>query len=215
MSVQPFGKRLEIMKLFSPSPNSAEAKFYHMRLDHPRLMKVLSDKVCYQFICYSERANFMSFNKIIIVGNLGRDPELRYTPQGNAVCNFSIATNEKRRDKAGEMQDVTTWFRVTLWGKQAEVAAKYLTKGSSVYVEGRLRVEEWTDRDGNNRQTLDVNGSDIQFLGGGARNEGGYDRESPGEAEFAGPAEPRSAAAGESTGGGFTQPASSDDDIPF
>lgn len=156
----------------------------------------------------------MSFNKIIIVGNLGRDPELRYTPQGTAVCNFSIATNEKRRDKAGEMQDVTTWFKVTLWGKQAEVAAKYLTKGSSVYVEGRLRVEEWTDRDGNNRQTLDVNGSDIQFLSGGTRGEGGYERESPGEAEFAGPAQPQSSAAAGGSGG-FTRPATADDDIPF
>lgn len=149
----------------------------------------------------------MSFNKIIIVGNLGRDPELRYTPQGTAVCNFSIATNEKRRDKAGEMQEVATWFRVTLWGKQAEVASKYLTKGSAVYVEGRLRIEEWTDRDGNNRQTLDVNGTDIQFLSGGARSEG-FDRDVPGEAEFAGPADSQPSS-------GFARPAAADDDIPF
>lgn len=90
----------------------------------------------------------MSFNKITVVGNLGKDPELRYTPQGNAVCNFSVATNEKRRDKGGDFQDVTTWFRITLWGKQAENASKYLTKGSPIYVEGRLRVEEWSDKDG-------------------------------------------------------------------
>src|SRR4028119_788713 len=108
----------------------------------------------------------MSFNKITVVGNLGRDPELRYTPQGNAVCNFSVATNEKRRDKSGESQDVTTWFRITLWGKQAENASKYLTKGSSVYIEGRLRVEEWSDRDGKNRYTLDVHATDMQFIGG-------------------------------------------------
>lgn len=113
----------------------------------------------------------MSFNKITIVGNLGRDPELRYTPQGNAVCNFSVATNEKRRDKNGEMQDVTTWFRITLWGKQAETASKFLTKGSPVYIEGRLRVEEWTDRDGKNRYTIDVNATDMQFISGGARGE--------------------------------------------
>ena len=112
----------------------------------------------------------MSFNKIIIVGNLGRDPELRYTPQGTAVCNFSMATNEKRRDKAGEMQDITTWFRVTLWGRQAENASKYLQKGSAVYIEGRLKLDEWTDRDGNTRQTLDVTATDMQFLGGGARS---------------------------------------------
>ena len=109
----------------------------------------------------------MSFNKIIVIGNLGRDPELRYTPQGNAVCNFSVATSEKKRDKAGEMQEITTWFRVTTWNKQAENASKYLTKGRPVYVEGRLRIEEWTDRDGKNRYTLEVNATDLQFLGGG------------------------------------------------
>ena len=105
----------------------------------------------------------MSFNKIIIVGNLGRDPELRYTPQGTPICNFSVATNP--RDRAGETQDITTWFRVTAWGRQAENASKYLSKGRPVYVEGRLRVEEWTDRDGRNRYSLEVNASDIQFLG--------------------------------------------------
>lgn len=107
----------------------------------------------------------MSFNKITIVGNLGRDPELRYTPQGMAVCDFSMATSEKKRDKSGEMQDMTTWFRVTLWGKQAETASKYLTKGRQVYIEGRLRVEEWSDRDGKSRYSLEVNGTDIQFIG--------------------------------------------------
>lgn len=152
----------------------------------------------------------MSFNKIILVGNLGRDPELRYTPQGTAVCNFSMATNEKKRDKAGEQQDVTTWFRVTLWRQQAENAAKFLTKGSPVYIEGRLRVEEWTDRDGNNRYTLEVQGTDMQFLGGGARSED-FDREGGDEAEFAGP----SSAPSGGGGGGFTRPAASDDDIPF
>jgi len=112
----------------------------------------------------------MSFNKIILVGNLGRDPELRYTPQGTPVCSFTLATNERRKDKAGEMQDVTTWFRVTLWGRQAETASQYLTKGRPVYVEGRLRVEEWTDRDGKARHTLEVHATDMQFIGG-ARNE--------------------------------------------
>src|SRR5438046_5605887 len=82
----------------------------------------------------------MSFNKVILVGNLGRDPELRYTPQGTPVCSFTMATNERRKDKTGEMQDQTTWFRVTLWGRQAETASQYLTKGRPVYIEGRLRV---------------------------------------------------------------------------
>ncbi|HWS54694.1 MAG TPA: single-stranded DNA-binding protein [Pyrinomonadaceae bacterium] len=114
----------------------------------------------------------MSFNKIIVVGNLGRDPELRFTPQGTAVCSFTLASNERRKDKAGEQQDVTTWFRVTVWGKQAETASKYLTKGRQVYVEGRLHMEEWTDRDGKQRHTLEVNASDVRFLDGGSGVEG-------------------------------------------
>jgi primosomal replication protein N len=79
-----------------------------------------------------ERFPLMSFNKVILVGNLGRDPELRYTTQGTPVCSFSMATNERRKDKTGEMQDHTTWFRVTLWGRQAETASQYLTKGRPV-----------------------------------------------------------------------------------
>lgn len=110
----------------------------------------------------------MSFNKVILVGNLGRDPELRYTPQGTPVASFSMATNERRKDKAGEMQDHVTWFRVTLWGRQAETAAQYLVKGRPVYIEGRLRVEEWTDRDGKARHTLEVHATDMQFIGGNA-----------------------------------------------
>ena len=151
----------------------------------------------------------MSFNKIIIVGNLGKDPELRYTPQGNAVCNFSMATNEKRRDKSGDLQDLTTWFRVTLWGRQAENASKYLQKGSQVYIEGRLRVDEWTDRDGNQRQTLDVNATDMQFLSGGRSDDfGGSDDEySTGSAAAAG----SSGSSGASSSGDDP----SDDDIPF
>ncbi|HKX31966.1 MAG TPA: single-stranded DNA-binding protein [Blastocatellia bacterium] len=111
-----------------------------------------------------------SFNKIMIVGYLGRDPEIRYTPQGTAVCNFTIATTEKRKDRSGEAQDVTTWFRVSAWGRQAETANQYLAKGRQVYVEGRLRQEEYTDKDGNRRQSLEVTATDIHFLG--AKGEG-------------------------------------------
>jgi single-strand DNA-binding protein len=114
----------------------------------------------------------MSFNKVIIVGNLGRDPEMRYTPQGTPVCTFTIATNERRKDKAGEQQDITTWFKVTVWGKQAETVSQYLTKGRSVYVEGRLHVEEWTDKEGKPRHTLEVNASDVHFIDS-AQNAGG------------------------------------------
>lgn len=108
----------------------------------------------------------MSFNKVIVVGNLGRDPEMKFTPQGTPVCTFSVATNERRRDRSGEQQDVTTWFRVTVWGRQAETASKYLSKGRSVYVEGRLHVDEWTDKQGKARFTLELNATDVQFLGG-------------------------------------------------
>lgn len=145
----------------------------------------------------------MSFNRIVLVGNLGRDPELRYTPQGTPVCSFTMATNERRRDKAGESQDVTTWFRVTLWGRQAETASQYLTKGRPIYVEGRLRVEEWTDKDNRSRYTLEVHATDMQFIGG--RND---DAAPPAPAPRSGgtqnsPAEPPSNAE------------VSDDDIPF
>jgi single-strand DNA-binding protein len=107
----------------------------------------------------------MSFNKITIVGYLGRDPELRYTPQGTAVCNLSVATTEKRRNARGETEEHTIWFRVSAWGRQAELAAEYLAKGRQVYVEGRLRLEEYTDREGNPRTSAEVNASDIHFLG--------------------------------------------------
>jgi len=143
----------------------------------------------------------MSFNKIILVGNLGRDPELRYTPQGTPVCSFTMATNERRRDKSGEFQDQTTWFRVTLWGRQAETASQYLTKGRPVYIEGRLRIEEWTDRDGKQRYTLEVHATDMQFIGGrGDDAQGGSPRPEP----------PRSSPA---AGGGHAEV--EDDDIPF
>jgi single-strand DNA-binding protein len=143
--------------------------------------------------------SLMSFNKVILVGNLGRDPELRYTPQGTPVCSFSMATNERRKDKTGEMQDQTTWFKVTLWNRQAETAAQYLQKGRPVYIEGRLRVEEYTDRDGKQRHSLEVNATDMQFIGGGRGEEP--------------PAE--KAASAKSGGAPAEHSDLSDDDIPF
>jgi single-strand DNA-binding protein len=107
----------------------------------------------------------MSFNKITIVGYLGRDPELRYTPQGTAVCKLSVATTERRKNAAGEPEEHTTWFRVTVWGRQAELANEYLSRGRQVYIEGRLRLEEYTNREGNPRISPEVNATDIQFLG--------------------------------------------------
>lgn len=105
-----------------------------------------------------------SFNRITIVGYLGRDPEIRYLPDGTAVCNFSVATTERRKDKSGEFQDVTLWFRINVWGKQADSANQYLSKGKQVYVEGRLSQQEYTDRDGNRKTSLDVRATDVQFL---------------------------------------------------
>jgi single-strand DNA-binding protein len=159
----------------------------------------------------------MSYNKISIIGNLGRDPELRYTPQGTAVCQFSVATNERRRDKAGEQQDITTWFRITAWGKQAETASKYLSKGRKVYVEGRLHMEEWTDREGKARQTLEVNASEIQFLDSGTGDmEGIPARQSGG----GGGGQPSGGGGGGGArgGGGGGRPSGEDiedDEIPF
>ncbi len=107
----------------------------------------------------------MSFNKVMIVGYLGRDPELRYTPQGTAVCKLSVATTERRKNVAGEPEDHTTWFRITVWGRQAELANEYLSRGRQVYIEGRLRLEEYTNREGSQRISPEVNATDIQFLG--------------------------------------------------
>lgn len=153
----------------------------------------------------------MSFNKITIVGNLGRDPELRYTPQGTAVCSFTMATNEKRKDKSGMPQDFTTWFRVTVWGKQAETVSKYLSKGRSVYVEGRLHIEEWQDRDGKQRYTLEVNSTDVHFIDSAASagNEGIPVRAAAAQAEGSG---------GRFAGSVRSQPAAAqinEDEIPF
>jgi single-strand DNA-binding protein len=152
----------------------------------------------------------MSFNKIILVGNLGRDPELRYTPQGTAVCDFSMATNERKKDKSGEWHDVPTWFRVTLWGKQAENGAKYLSKGRQVYIEGRLSQEEWQDREGATRYTLAVHATEMHFIGGTRGEDFGNDQEAP---QFAGPANAGSSSSGST--GSAAAPAAADDDIPF
>ncbi|MCI0400002.1 MAG: single-stranded DNA-binding protein [Gammaproteobacteria bacterium] len=130
-----------------------------------------------------------SFNKITIIGYLGKDPEIRYTPDGQAVCNFNIATTEKRKDqRSGEAQDITTWFRVTAWGRLGEVANQYLSKGRQVYVEGRLRQDEWTDRDGARRTTLAVSATDIHFLSpkgdeGGSSQPQGHSETKPSAAD--------------------------------
>lgn len=106
-----------------------------------------------------------SYNRVIIIGNLGRDPELRYTPNGQAVANFTIATNEIWTDKNNERQTRTEWHRIVAWGKLAEIAGEYLNKGKQVFVEGRLRTRTWQDRNGNSRTTTEIWANNLIMLG--------------------------------------------------
>src|SRR5438132_3588937 len=110
-----------------------------------------------------------SVNKVILVGNLGRDAELRYTPGGSAIAKFSLATTEKWTDKSGGPQERTEWHNIDLWGKQAETLSEYLTKGKQVYVEGRLQSDEYTDKEGIKRKTVRVRCDRVVLLGGGGR----------------------------------------------
>lgn len=108
----------------------------------------------------------MSVNKVILVGNLGRDPEVRYLPSGEAVANLSVATTDKFKDKSGAMQEVTEWHRVSFFGRTAEVCGQYLKKGSQVYVEGSIRTRKYTDKDGIEKYATEVRGDRMQMLGG-------------------------------------------------
>ncbi len=154
-----------------------------------------------------------SFNKIILVGYLGQDPTIRYMPNGDAVCSFSVATTERRKDQAGEFQDQTTWFRVTIWGKRGETANQYLTKGKQLYVEGRLRTNEYTAQDGTRRTTLEVTATDFHFLGAKGDEFGGGGTS----------AAPSSQSGGQTKPAARPQPAAdqhddappNDDEIPF
>src|ERR1051326_8193501 len=110
----------------------------------------------------------MSVNKVILVGRLGQNPEVRYTPSGAAVANFSVATNESWTDKSGQKQERTEWHRVVVWGKLAELCGKYLSKGRQCYIEGRLQTRQWEDQQGQKRYTTEIVANTVQFLGGGA-----------------------------------------------
>jgi single-strand DNA-binding protein len=114
-----------------------------------------------------------SVNKVIVIGNLGRDPELRYTQNGQAVANFTVATNENWTNKAGEREERTEWHRVVAWGRVAELCAEYLAKGRTVYVEGRLQTREWEDKEGQKRRSTEIVAQTVQFLGGGRGAGGG------------------------------------------
>ena len=120
-----------------------------------------------------------SVNKAIIVGNLGRDPELRHTGSGTPVCEFPIATSERYQDKGGEWQERTEWHRIVVWGKQGENCAKYLEKGRSVYVEGQIKTREWQDKDGHKRYTTEIKAHAVQFLSGRDGGQSGRSSQGP------------------------------------
>lgn len=107
----------------------------------------------------------MSVNRVILVGRLGKDPETRYTSGGQAVCHFSLATDETFKDKSGERQKRTEWHRITVWGKQAEIAQQYLKKGAQIYLEGSIRTSEYTDKEGQKKTSMEINASTFRMLG--------------------------------------------------
>jgi single-strand DNA-binding protein len=158
-----------------------------------------------------------SVNKVIIVGNLGADPETRYTPGGDAVTNIRVATTDKWKDKtSGEMKEATEWHRISFFGRLAEVAGEYLKKGSQVYIEGSLRTRKWQDKDGQDRYSTDIRGDVMQMLG--RREGGGAPRDE------AAPRGGEAKAGGEAKGGGEAKSAQKkpagkfddmEDDIPF
>ena len=161
-----------------------------------------------------------SLNKVILIGNLGRDPETRYAPSGDAICNLTLATTEVWKDRtSGERREATEWHRVVFFGRVAEVAGQYLRKGSQIYVEGRLQTRKWQDQNGQDRYTTEIRGDEMKMLG---RREGGdapmrapdsgYDAPAPASrpAPAAAPRPQSQAPAASSSGFGDF-----DDDIPF
>lgn len=150
-------------------------------------------------------------NKVIIIGNLGQDPETRYMPSGSAVTNFTVATNESWKDKqTGEQKERTEWHRVSMFNRLAEVAAEYLRKGSQVYIEGKLRTRKWQGKDGNDRYTTEIIADEMQMLGGGGGGGG----------DFGGSSRSGGSGGGDDKGGGGSAPPQPgpdefDDDIPF
>lgn len=156
-------------------------------------------------------------NKAILVGNLGRDPELRQTPSGQSVCNFTLATSETWNDRNGERVERTEWHRIVAWGKTGELCAQYLSKGRTVYVEGRIQTREWEDKEGNKRYTTEINAQNVNFIGprGSGSGSGGT-----GEDSSSGGRTGSSASYGGKDHGGndshSTEPTPPlDDDIPF
>jgi single-strand DNA-binding protein len=159
-----------------------------------------------------------SVNKVILLGNLGRDPETRYTTGGDAVTNLNIATSEQWKDKNGEKQERTEWHRVVLFGRQAEVAGEYLKKGRSVYIEGRLQTRKYTDKDGVEKYSTEIVADRMQLLGGrDGPGGGGGDVDFPASSGGGGSSRRETTGGGAKGGGasGKKNPDDFDDDIPF
>jgi single-strand DNA-binding protein len=152
----------------------------------------------------------MSVNRVILVGRLGKDPETRYTGGGQAVCHFSLATDESFKSRSGERQKRTEWHRITVWGKQAEIAQQYLKKGAQIYLEGSIRTSEWTDKEGQKKTSYEINASTFRMLGSRSDSMGGGAARSAaaGSADF--DAEAPAPAEHEQAG-----PEVTDEDIPF
>ena len=145
-------------------------------------------------------------NKVILLGNLGKDPELNYLPSGQSVAKFTMATNRKYKDKNGELKEETEWHNIVAWGKLGEISAQYLKKGRQAYVEGRIRSRNWEDREGKQRTTVEIVADEVVLLGG------------RGEESAEAPARPTAAARPARPSDDFGEPASqeiTDDDIPF
>lgn len=143
----------------------------------------------------------MAVNKVILVGNVGKDPELRYTPSGTAVCTFSMATSERFKNKQGEQQERTEWHNIVVWAGLAEICGKYLSKGRQIYIEGRIQTRSYDDRDGNKRYITEIVANDMQMLSRPSEQGGGGGR--PSSQGY------------ESDGGSQEPPFNPDDDIPF
>lgn len=163
-----------------------------------------------------------SVNKVILVGNLGRDPEVRYMPNGEAVCNFSIATTDSWKDKSGAKQERTEWHNIVMYRKLAEIAGEYLKKGSTTYIEGRLQTRKWQTKEGQDRYTTEIIADQMQMLGGRGQasdsNSGSYDGQQQDHQQSSAPqSRPQQSSApaqsnSAQSGGGFDD---FEDDIPF
>ncbi|HBB70643.1 MAG TPA: single-stranded DNA-binding protein [Geobacter sulfurreducens] len=144
-----------------------------------------------------------SLNKVMLIGNLGKDPEVRYTPAGTAVASFSLATTEKFKNRNGEFEEKTEWHNVVLWGRQAEIAGEYLAKGRTVFIEGRLQTRKWQDKEGKDRYTTEIVGEKMQMLSAKGEGGGGGQRQSRPQQDY-------------NQGGGYEEPVfNPDDEIPF